>query len=262
MHVLLKPKKSLGQNFLRSEKVLQEFVDSCNLSKDDLVLEVGAGTGTITKELAKRAGGVIAVEFDTDLIFRLKESLREHSNVDIVNADVLSLFKNLKIEKLVEYWKAKIENLQFKIVGAIPYDITSPLIHGITFLEEKPKLIHLIIQKEVADKICATAPNASYLSNLVATIGTARVLKKVLPGSFYPAPKVYSSIVGITCYENPLDLDRRMFSDFLHLGFKFPRKKIKKVFGEETLSKAGINPELRPANLSFGDWVKLFLYNV
>ncbi|PIS23421.1 ribosomal RNA small subunit methyltransferase A [candidate division WWE3 bacterium CG08_land_8_20_14_0_20_40_13] len=255
MGFLIKPKKSLGQNFLRSEKVLQEFVESCDLSKDDFVLEVGAGTGTITCELAKRAGSVIAIEFDKDLIPQLKENLRNYLNIEIINGDILSLFKNLKIEKLISNFKFQISN--FKIVGAIPYDITSPLIHAIYNLPLKPLTLNLIVQKEVAQKICAKAPNASYLSNLVASFGTAKIIKKIPPGAFYPAPKVHSAILKICVYQTPDNLDIKKFSDFLHRGFKFPRKKIKQVFDDKVLLKAKIDPNLRPSNLTTSNWNSL-----
>ncbi|HLD96601.1 MAG TPA: rRNA adenine dimethyltransferase family protein, partial [Patescibacteria group bacterium] len=141
-------KKSLGQNFLVDQRAVQDLVETAGVRKDDAVLEVGAGTGVVTLELAKRGGKIIAVEFDRDLIPTLRENLKEFQNVEIINADILSL-------DLIPYTLSP----SFKIVGAIPYQITSPLIHKILHSPHRPKSITFIVQKEVAEKIAAAAPD-------------------------------------------------------------------------------------------------------
>ncbi|MBU1104682.1 16S rRNA (adenine(1518)-N(6)/adenine(1519)-N(6))-dimethyltransferase RsmA [Candidatus Parcubacteria bacterium] len=250
--MFLEPKKSLGQNFLKSPKVLNDFIQACDLSKNDVVLEVGAGTGAVTRELAEVAGKVIAVEFDRDLVEALKESLKDYSNVEIVNDDILQIFPtSLAVGEL-----HRAGNL--KIVGSIPYSITSPLIGKIYELKQKPTLICLIVQWEVAKKICAKPPNASYLSNLVATFGEAKIIRKIPPGAFCPAPRVDSAILRIVTHNKYPDIRTKEFSQFLHKGFKHPRKKIKQVFTLEELLKVGIDPSLRPENLSLLNWLNLF----
>lgn len=259
-----KPKKALGQNFLKSTRVLGDFIVACELSKDDVVLEVGAGTGAVTTELAKVAGKVIAVEFDRDLVDSLKESFRYIPNVTIVSEDILQFTPlcgagKASNSKFSIFNKFSILNFQnFKIIGSIPYSITSPLIHAILTLEHKPKSVCFIVQYEVAKKICAKVPNGNYLSNLVATFGEAKIVRKIPHGAFYPAPKVDSAILKIVTHKNYPNIKIVEFSEFLHKGFKHPRKKIKQVFTLEELSKANIDPNLRPSNLSLLDWMRLF----
>jgi len=202
----LRPKRSLGQNFLVDKSVVEDLVKSSQVKKTDTVLEVGAGTGAVTKNLARLAGKVIAVEFDSDLIPTLKTHLRGIKNVEVVNADVLDLDP--------EYFRSS-----SKIVGAIPYQITSPLIHKILHSQFRPKSITFIVQKEVAEKIAATPPDATYLSNFVANFGEARIIKVIKPGAFSPQPKVDSAIIHIELYPKPKVEDTLKLEKFLHHGF-------------------------------------------
>jgi len=242
------PKKSLGQNFLIDIKIVEDFIDSCNLNKDDFVIEIGAGTGTLTKELAKYSKHVIALEFDSDLIAHLKTNLGNFSNIQIINTNALSFLENLKQE-----------NYNYKIVGAIPYNISSPLLHKIVSLAKKPELVCLVVQYEVAQKICSLPPKASYLSIITQTYGVAKIIKKVPPNAFFPAPKVISAIIKIEKDKQDLGLNILEFSKFLHEGFKFPKKKIKNSLSPDLLIKAGINPNLRPGNLTLDNWKQAFL---
>ena len=194
---MVRTKKSLGQNFLTDQKVIRNLVKAANLSKNDTVLEIGAGTGVITRELARQAGKVIAVEFDRDLIPILKlnlKGLKGSETIEVINDDILKL--NLKGLK------------GFKIVGSIPYQITSPLIHKLIF-EGGWQVAVLLIQKEVAEKIIAQPPKATYLSNFTQAFAEVKVIKNVPKTAFKPQPEVDGAIVKLTNKNNRCPLNYR-----------------------------------------------------
>lgn len=257
----MRPKKELGQNFLIDQRVISDTIKSAQISKDDTVLEVGAGAGALTRPLAEKAKKVIAVEIDKDLIPELQANLEGLENVEIINADILKL--PITNHQLPDY----------KIVGSIPYQITSPLIHQLLKLKNRPKSITIIVQKEVVEKIAAQPPEATYLSNFVANFGQAKILRTIKPNAFHPQPKVDSALLHIVLklhpsyyrakrdnggceagsYITPEELEK-----FLHHGFAQPRKMLNKRFPAETLQKLGIDPKRRPQTLSFKEWIKLF----
>ena len=243
----MEPKKSLGQNFLVDQNVVRDLTDAAKIGKKDVVLEVGAGTGAVTKRLAQTAGKVIAVEFDRELIPPLKLDLQGLKNVEIINADILSLDP-----------KPYALNPNFKIVGSIPYQITSPLIHKILHSSNRPKSITFIVQKEVAEKIAAKAPDATYLSNFVANFGEARIIRVIKPGAFSPQPKVGSAIIQIELYPKPKIEDTLKLEKFLHHGFMHPRKMLHHQFAADILAQSKVPAQARPAHLSKEDWHILY----
>src|SRR3989304_8063273 len=233
------PKKSLGQNFLVDQNVVRDLTDAAKIGKKDVVLEVGAGTGAVTKRLAQIAGKVIAVEIDPDLIPSLHANLKGLGNVEVLNADILNLnFTDLN---------------HFKVVGAIPYQITSPLIHKILHSSNRPKSITFIVQKDVAEKIAAKAPDATYLSNFVANFGEARIIRVIKPGAFSPQPKVGSAIIQIELYPKPKIEDTLKLEKFLHHGFMHPRKMLHHQFAADILAQSKVPVQARPAHLSKED---------
>lgn len=240
----VRPNKRLGQNFLVDEKVLQRLIKAADLGFEDIVLEVGAGLGTITRELLPLVKKVIAVEKDTRLASYLKESLGQFSNLEIIEDDALEVVG---------------EGSFSKVLGAIPFQITSPLLHKILLSEKRPQAITFIVQKEVAQKITAQAPHASYLSNFVSLFGRAKIIAPTIkPSSFWPSPKVESVILRIEIKEKPL-VDPQAFSKFLHRGFSHPRKMLKKVFAEKALQASGISSTSRAAELNPSEWLTLYL---
>jgi len=249
-------RKKLGQNFLVDQSVINEVVKAAQINKRDTIVEVGAGTGVLTRPLAEKARKVIAVEIDKDLIPELQTNLKGlptksslasgGENVEIVNEDVL------KLE--IGNWKLA----DFKVIGSIPYQITSPLIHQLLKLKNRPKSITIVVQKEVAEKIVAKPPSATYLSNFVANFGQAEIIRVIKPNAFLPQPKVDSALLHITLDSTPHVPDAGRFERFLHHGFVQPRKMLNKRFPKELLQKIGIDPQRRPQTLGFEEWVKLF----
>lgn len=266
------PSKGLGQNFLIDKNILNKIITASELKSDDFILEIGPGIGTLTQELAKNAGKVVAVEKSAAMCEILKETLANFKNIEIINADALKIwsFENyLKIEKL------KIKN--YKVVANIPYYLTSPLIRLFLETQNPPKFMVLMLQKEVAQRICANPPDMSLLSVSVQFYADPKIISYVSKNCFLPAPKVDSAIIKITPFKAdrlpmsiPLDRHRKsicLFFRIVKAGFSQPRKQIAgnlskslKIPKEQTtawLSKNNIDPKQRAETLSISDWKNL-----
>ncbi|MCL5003854.1 MAG: 16S rRNA (adenine(1518)-N(6)/adenine(1519)-N(6))-dimethyltransferase RsmA [Patescibacteria group bacterium] len=248
----MRPKKELGQNFLTDAKTVEKLISASNPQKTDVYLEIGAGEGAVTKVLAPRVKKVIAVELDPDLVPNLKRLTDTINNIDVINSDALNF---ICIDVSIHRYKIN------KVVGSIPYQITSPLLHCLAKVRLEIESVTLLIQKEVAQKILAKPPKASYLSNFVQTYFNSRFVVAVSRERFYPVPKVDGAVITI----QPRGLDGKtpavepeIWSAFLHQCFKFPRKMLKKVFDEKILKETGIDSRLRPQEIELPQWQKLF----
>ena len=260
-----RPRKELGQNFLRSQDIIDELIKISQPQPDDTYLEIGPGEGVITKNLAQKVQHAIAVEIDGNLTNNLRSSLKKYKNTELINEDILRYLNSC-------YHDSNHDSKFNKIIGSIPYQITSPLLHQLAALITKMKIdsVTLLIQKEVAEKIAAQAPHANYLSNFVQTYFDVAYIKTVPKSVFYPIPKVDGAIVKLEpVYQpgvyQPEGLNRKTpavepkkWSSFLHQGFKHPRKMLKKVFDEKILREAGINPSQRPQEINPESWLKLY----
>ena len=184
---MLNRKKHLGQHFLNNKKSLEEMARAAEISKNDIVLEVGPGLGSLTEILAARAKKVIAVEKDRELIPILRERFRNYKNVEIIQGDILK----------IENWKVKIGN--FKVVANLPYYITSRFLRlFLSQTEFGSKLMVLMVQKEVAERICAKPPKMNLLALSVQLYAKPEIIRKVSKGQFSPPPKVDSAIIKIS----------------------------------------------------------------
>lgn len=239
-------KKSFGQNFLISKKVLDLIVKTAEISSNDHIVEIGPGLGVLTNELAQKAKKVITVELDKNLLPLLSETLSPHKNIEIVNEDAL------------KYLPPK---TTYKVVANIPYNITSPLINHFLQNENKPQSMTLLVQKEVAEKICLKEPDMTILSLQTALFGEAKIIKTVPASSFFPSPKVDSAIIKITLYEknsvNYFSTDEaQKILRLAKIAFSQKRKKIKNTIGS-ILENSPINLDRRPETLSAKDWKEL-----
>ncbi len=252
----IKPKKTLGQNFLINAGILEKIVSSAELGSDDFVLEIGPGTGNLTKLLSERAGQVIAIEKDHRLIDELRDKFK-NTNVEIVEADVLQ-WAPLQLQRCP---------LQYKIVANIPYYITSNLLRTIFEKWPRPKLIVLTVQKEVAQRIVAKPPEMNLLALSVQLYSKPEIIGYVSRGSFRPMPKVDSAIIKLTTYDQPLTTSPKMFFKLVRAGFSGKRKQLinnlAKNFGmmKEDLFKAfektDIKQDARAETLSLNQWIEL-----
>lgn len=238
----------MGQNFLVDQEVVSALIAAGDLIPQDVVLEVGPGKGIVTKQLVLLVSQVIAVELDSELIAPLQKQFSNVDNVTIHQGDILT-------------YQPGIDG-NFKIVSSLPYQITSPFLHRVILMElGNVTHLSLLLQKEVALKITAQPPKASYLSMAVATFGPAKYVKSVPPEAFFPQPKVQSAIITITKKQETSFSTKgeiRAFLRFLHRGFSSPRKMLNKVFPIPTLVEAGIDPQRRAETLTLKEWQTLF----
>lgn len=284
------PKKYWGQNFLMDKEVLADIVKTADLKKSDVVLEIGPGFGVLTKELAKKTSKVIAVEKDERLIKMLKRGLKGFKNVEIIHGDILKInIKNVIASEGAKRPSAAIsddnynnttgllcpisgrarnDRMYYKIVANLPYYITSPVIRK--FLEEKnpPKLMVLMVQKEVAERICAKPPKMSLLSVACQFYATPEIVRIVKKECFWPKPKVDSAIIKLKINNLQLATEfREQFFKIVKAGFSSPRKQLKNNLKrklkldektvEDWLLKNNIQPIQRSETLLVEDWINL-----
>jgi len=254
----VRPLKRLGQNFLINEKVADKFIEALQLSKEDIVVEVGSGTGFLTKKLSQRAKMVIAIEKDEKMAEISKENLGNLKNIKFIKGDVLKEADE-EISKLSSY----------KLCGNIPYYITSALIRKFLEYRKKPESMVLIIQKELAKRITASPPKMSILAVSVQFYSKPKTITYVSKKNFWPSPKVDSAIFQITplinADEKPINAD--LFFKLVKAGFSHPRKKILnnlskvlKLNKEEIrlrLVKNGVDPDRRAETLNIEEWKRL-----
>ena len=191
-HGLL-PDKSLGQNFLTDPNILEKITSIAGVTEKDTVLEIGAGLGHLTAQLARSAKQVAAVELDERFIPVLEENLAEYENIRIIQGDILTL----NPQDLVQ------QN-NYLVVANIPYYITSRIIRNLLESELKPTRIILTIQHEVAQRICARTGKMSLLSLSVLMYGEPSLEMRIPASAFFPPPKVDSAVVLVKLYPEPL----------------------------------------------------------
>ncbi|MEY8411192.1 16S rRNA (adenine(1518)-N(6)/adenine(1519)-N(6))-dimethyltransferase RsmA [Lachnospiraceae bacterium 62-26] len=213
--------KKFGQNFLIDTHVLDKIIRAADINKEDMVLEVGPGIGTMTQFLAEAAGKVAAVEIDKNLIPILNDTLAGYENVRIINDDVLKLdIRGLIAEEN--------EGKPVKVVANLPYYITTPIIMGL-FEEHVPvESITVMVQKEVADRMQTGPGNKDYgaLSLAVQYYAKPYIVANVPPNCFMPRPKVGSAVIRLTCHERPPVAveDERLMFDIIRASFNQRRK--------------------------------------
>ena len=279
----IKALKSLGQNFLVDEKVLNKIVQTAELGRNDLAIEIGPGLGVLTRELSKKCRQVIAIEKDKKLVELLEKEFTQDGStglkpqwsqrvispldkkrlgkIKIINDDILKI----NLEELIKKYSS---DKKYKLISNIPYYITSPIIKFFLENEIQPKIIVLLVQKEVAERICANAGKLSILALSVQIYGKPEIIEYVDKSSFYPEPKVDSAILKISEIkkEFPDNYYREIFR-IIKIGFSSKRKKlvnnlsaglcIDKDRASEILLKAGVNLNARAQELELGDWERL-----
>lgn len=250
----LRPNKRLGQSFLADPALLAHIADAADLLPGDLVVEVGAGLGTLTRHLAARAGQVIAVEIDPGLLDILREQVRSHPNVQVLAGDIL---------------RVPIPNLTprgYKLVGNVPYNITSAILRHFLEHEPRPSLVVMTLQREVAERIVAGPGDMSLLAVSVQFYGRPRIVARIPAGAFYPPPEVDSAVLRIDVLPEPAvpGVDEQAFFRAVRAGFGQKRKTLRNSLRaglaldaakvSSVLGAAGIDPERRAETLSLAEW--------
>ena len=199
--------KKFGQNFLIDTHVLERIVESSNITKDDFVLEIGPGIGTMTQYLCEHAGRVMAVEIDKNLLPILADTLKEYDNVTVVNEDILKL----DIGKIAEEYN---DGKPIKVVANLPYYITTPIIMGLFESHVPIDSITIMVQKEVADRMQVGPGTKDYgaLSLAVQYYAKPEIVANVPPNCFMPRPKVGSAVIRLTKHEQcPVEVEDEKF---------------------------------------------------
>lgn len=186
--------KRFGQNFLIDGHVVEKIISSADITRDDIVLEIGPGIGTMTQYLAEAAGQVYAVEIDKNLPIILEETLADYNNVTVINDDILKV----DIAKLTE-------GKPIKVVANLPYYITTPIIMGLFEKHIPATSITVMVQKEVAQRMQAAPGSKDYgaLSLAVQYYAAPYIVANVPPNCFMPRPNVGSAVIRLTCYDKP-----------------------------------------------------------
>ncbi|HEY6204066.1 MAG TPA: 16S rRNA (adenine(1518)-N(6)/adenine(1519)-N(6))-dimethyltransferase RsmA [Candidatus Limnocylindria bacterium] len=252
---------SLGQRFLVDRRVLQAILEAAELSPADDVLEVGPGPGVLTAQLADRARSVTAVEIDERMVAVLRDTLAGRDNVRIVRADALA----------VDLFAAG-ERRPTRIVANVPYQITTPLLERFIGDDRRPPLVVVLVQEEVARRMVATASagkERGYLSVFVQSFADAKIVRRVPPSAFRPAPKVSSAVVALRTRPRPAfaPLQRTAFLRFVSDVFRHRRKQLRGALGHEAgvapdraavaLRECGIEPRRRAEELTLEEWTAL-----
>ena len=264
----IKANKSLGQNFLISQEVVEKIVDCSEITKEDLVIEIGPGLGTLTKYLLEKAGKVICIELDTKMLKILEDRFSLYNNFEIINEDVLKV--DLKNIIKTEKENTKIKNA--KIVANLPYYITTPII--MKLLEEKLDLesITVMIQKEVADRLIAIPgqKNTGAITYTVYYYATSEGIMEVPNNSFIPEPEVTSKVIKLNIRKEPIvkPKDKEKMFKIIKYAFTQKRKTLlnsltnNKIFnnkqqGIEILNSLEINENIRPEELTLQQFEKI-----
>lgn len=263
----LRARKSLGQHFLIDAGVLKKIVQAAELTRDDTVIEVGPGLGVLTAELVKYAGWVVAVELDDNLAAALKGSLAWANNLTVVTGDILTFDP---VALLAEARNKLPSADGYKVVANLPYYITSPVLRHFLEAREKPQLMVVMVQREVAQAITARPGDMSLLSLSVQLYGEPKVVDRVNAASFYPAPEVDSTILRIRLYPSPrlAAEDTAGFFRLARAGFCAPRKQLQNSLAQGLglakqevtawLEKSGLDPRRRAETLSIEEWGHLW----
>jgi len=258
--------KKYGQNFLIDTNILEKIISSAEITKDDCVLEIGPGIGTMTQYLAESAREVVAVEIDKFLIPILEDTLSGYDNITIINEDILKV----NINKIVE---EKNNGKPIKVVANLPYYITTPIIMGLFESNVPLKSITIMVQKEVADRMQVGPGTKDYgaLSLAVQFYSKPEVVANVAPGCFIPRPNVGSSVIRLTRYEKPPvqpKNEKYMFS-LIRASFNQRRKTLMngltnasnlnliKADVVEAIEKMGLSPTIRGEALTLEQFAKL-----
>ncbi len=262
--------KKLGQNFLINEEVVQNIIDSSNITENDLVIEIGPGLGTLTKEILNKAGKLICVELDTKMIKILNDRFSLYKNFELLNQDILKT----DLKTIIHNEKKNNNMKTAKIIANLPYYITTPII--MKLLEEKLDLesITVMVQKEVAERLIAVPgpkeKNTGAISYTVLYYASSQKIMEVDKESFIPAPEVQSEVIKLDIRKGPIVKVKNPEYMFKIIKFAFMQRRKtllnsltnanifkNKEEGIKILEEIGLSENVRAENLSIEDFAKI-----
>jgi len=256
----LLPKKGMGQNFLVDESALNKIVDAADIQLTDTVLEIGPGLGVLTDRLIEKADKVIAVEKDDRLSILLTSKYqisieKQNDKIQIINADILDTDSN------------KLMPSSYKLIANIPYYITGRIFKKFLEAQNKPEIIVMLVQKEVAERIVAKVGKMSVLAVSVQCHGEPEIVDIIKADSFFPSPNVDSAILKVRVEERKWQVDEKDFMRCVKHGFASKRKtlinnlsagyQLEKNKIEDIIVSVGLNKNVRAQELSLDDWEKI-----
>ena len=257
--------KSLGQNFLIDGNTVRGIVDGAGISKEDRILEIGPGIGTLTEELALRGKSVLAIEKDQRLKPILDETMADYDNVEILFSDVLKL-------DIKEEWEKRFGEDPVHIVANLPYYVTTPILGALFDLDLNLKTLTVMVQKEVAERMCANPGKKDYgaLSLFIRYHSQPEIIRQVPNSVFIPRPKVDSAVVFMEVKEKDPALEKEKFFRIVKAAFSKRRKTILNALStygfsmdkqeiRDILNRANIDSIRRAETLSLTDFIVLSL---
>ncbi len=252
------PKKSLGQNFLHDPNMLEKIIELAQLQPGEVVLEIGPGTGNLTRLLAGQTARLVAVELDDRLVPLLRATFNDQSHVEIVHGDILAL----DVAELMNH-------APYKVVANLPYYITSAILRHLLETPRRPDRIVITVQREVAERIVAEPGDMSILAVSVQFYGRAEIALHLNPALFWPRPEVESAVVCIDVFDQPVvDVpDTAQFFRVVRAGFSQKRKQLRnalsgglhinKVQADALLLAADVAPQRRAETLNLAEWAAI-----
>jgi 16S rRNA (adenine1518-N6/adenine1519-N6)-dimethyltransferase len=258
----IKPKKSLGQNFLIDKNIQKKIINACSLSKDDIILEIGSGKGDLTAGLAAEVKKVYALEIDSRLVFDLEQKVSAYSNCQVVMSDILKFDLNRFLEKL------KIKQ-KIKVIGNIPYYISSPIIEHLINNRNNISQAYMTVQKEFARRVVAPpgSKECGSFSYFVQYYAVPKILFGIKSSCFRPVPKVESCFLSLKFRDQPIvkvDNEEMLFK-LIRTAFNQRRKTLRnslktfitEINLEEFCHNANIDKNIRPEELSLEQFAEL-----
>ena len=257
-------KKKFGQNFLTSEEILDEVILKANISKDDIILEIGPGIGTLTAKLLETGAEVISVEVDLELVKPLKDRFFMYDNFTIISSDILKVDIYNEMVKILENKGKKLDDRKIKVVANIPYYITTPIIFKLLENRNIVSEIYIMVQKEVAERICAKigTKESSSITYMVSYYTEYLWDIYVDKTKFMPSPKVDSKVIALRFRESPYPevKDEELYFEIIRTAFLHRRKtflnsvsssnKIDKNIVSKILEELGIDLKIRAEKIT------------
>lgn len=230
-----------GQHFLRNPRFVGKLIEKSGISSEDIVMDIGAGSGVIASQLAKKAKRVIAVEFEPKTVAKLRENVGSLQNVEITEGDILKI--NLPKEK-------------YKVFANIPFHLSSKIVRRLVEADNSPEAIFLIVQKQFANKMLPAHDGfTGALGMMVGPLYEAKLLHKLLRTDFWPHPNVDTVLLSMTKRPEPLISMEKMpkYREFVEKSFADPH-----YFKKTPRAKAGLPEGIKPSQMKLADWVKLY----
>jgi 16S rRNA (adenine1518-N6/adenine1519-N6)-dimethyltransferase len=252
-----RPKKRFSQNFLADKNIAAKIVSYLDLNSSDVVFEIGSGRGTLTQIIGQSGARLFSFEIDNNLIEPLLKKFNNNSNIKIINADFLKIDPS-------DYHGG-----EFKLIGNIPYDITSPLIDWMTRYRHKFTIAIITVQKELAERLCSNSGTKDWapVSIFTQCFFDIKKLMTIPPQAFYPPPKIYSTVLSFTPKDKYKIDNWPLFEKIVRQAFKHRRKllinnlseieQLDKKQLENILTKLGLNNNIRAEQLSIEDYIRL-----